>query len=103
MTQLVEQVPNRAQVRRGLAPAGVQIAAIERAERAEHAFDEAAAPAVDAFPAAGIIQLLQAVTAALDGLNHRLPDPLPPTHSSRRNLRDRFAAVASRPGPARPT
>jgi len=42
---------------------------------------------------AAIDQALKAVTAALYGLNALLPSPLPASRLSRRNLRDRFAAV----------
>jgi hypothetical protein len=44
---------------------------------------------------ATIDQALKAVTAALYGLNVLLPSPLPASRLTRRNLRDRFAAVSA--------
>lgn len=44
---------------------------------------------------AAVDQLLQAVTAALDGFNAMLPDPVPSQRVSRKNLRDQFHAVGA--------
>lgn len=82
-------IPNQDQVDRKLAGAQAQIDALRRAggnlNQAEVDQESCACAAVD--------QLLQAVTAALHGLNGLMPDPLPPSRVSRRNLRDRFHGV----------
>ncbi|WP_038039029.1 hypothetical protein [Thermorudis peleae] len=48
---------------------------------------------VEAAICAGIDQALKALTAALHGLNLLLPQPLPASRLSRRNLRERFRSV----------
>lgn len=89
---LSKQVPSRSQVERKLAAASYQIELLQRIQ------DDASAGvdpvvAVESCTAAAINQLLQALTATLDGFNRQLPDPLPALRVSRRNLRDEFHAV----------
>ncbi|MGA7669034.1 MAG: hypothetical protein WBW04_01330 [Nitrolancea sp.] len=55
-------------------------------------------PQAESCANAAVDQLLQAITAALNGLNSMLPDPLPAQRVSRRNLRDQFYSVGSESG-----
>lgn len=81
-----EQTAERRQVEVKLAGARMQFAALAAAQDRD---------AAESYACAAVHQMLQALTAALQQLNALMPDPLPPMRVSRRNLRDRFAAVGA--------
>lgn len=89
---LSDQIPSRSQVERKLAAASYQIELLQRIQD-ESSADSGSLVAVESCTSAAINQLLQALTATLDGFNRQLPDPLPAMRVSRRNLRDEFHAV----------
>ncbi|HUY99175.1 MAG TPA: hypothetical protein VMU89_02400 [Thermomicrobiaceae bacterium] len=84
-------IPSQAQVDRKLAGVQSQIDALRRAggNANQAAVDQ------ESCACAAVDQLLQASTAGLHGLNALMPDPLPHSRVSRRNLRDRFQSVQS--------
>lgn len=77
--------PAETQVALKLAGARAQIALL-REHRADPVIAESCA-------GAAISQMLQAILAALAEMNRQLPDPLPLSRLTRRNLRDHFYAV----------
>ena len=88
-TPSASSIPSQEQVDRKLAGVQSQIDALRRAG------GNLNQPGVDqeSCACAAVNQLLQAVASGLHGLNSLMPDPLPPSRVSRRNLRDRFQSV----------
>lgn len=81
-------LPGQSQVNAKLAAARWQIGALERAGSTN-----GGGVAAESCACAAVDQMLQALSVALHGLNRLMPDPLPPSRVSWRNLRDRFFAV----------
>lgn len=67
-----------------------------QAEQASIALESGDHAGLESALCAAIDQALKAVTAALYGFNSLLPNPLPASRVTRRNLRDRFVAVQAR-------
>ncbi len=88
---LAQHVPNRSDVDDRMAGARFQIETLKGLLEAS----DTSRPQAESCANAAVDQLLQSITAALNGLNSMLPDPLPAQRVSRRNLRDQFYAVGS--------
>jgi len=88
---VTQHVPNRAEVDDRIAGARFQIETLKRLLESENAVR----PEAESCANAAVDQLLQSITAALNGFNSMLPDPLPAQRVSRRNLRDQFYSVGS--------
>ena len=85
---LPEHVINRSVIDLKLAGARYQIGALRGSTASANASTGAESSA-----AAAIDQMIQAVIATLQGLNMQLPEPLPASRVSLRNLRDEFRSV----------
>ncbi len=85
---LAQQVPNREAVDDRVEGARFQIEALKG-----ELSSASSLAAAESCVSAAVDQILQAVAAALDGLNSMLPDPVPTQRISRKNLRDQFYAV----------
>ena len=85
---LPEHVANRAYIDRKFAGVRVQIACLRGLPDADGPQE-----AAESYATAAVDQTLQAMTALLQSLNLELPDPLPASRVSLRNLRDSFQSV----------
>ncbi len=86
------QIPHQQQVERKLAAVNLSIQTLQTLndrQLDEHEIHVLA----EAVTCGAIAQLLHALDATLYGFSNLLPDPLPHSRVSRRNLRDRFHAI----------
>lgn len=86
------QIPHQEQVERKLAAVSFSIQTLQTLNDRQLDHQEIHVLA-EAVTCGAIAQLLQALDATLYGFGKLLPDPLPHSRVSRRNLRDRFHAV----------
>jgi hypothetical protein len=87
---LPEQVPNRSFVAEKLDGAAFQIDALR-----QQAGPGGTPAAAESCACAAMDQLLQSISGVLHGFNQLLPEPLPASRVSLRNLRDEFQSVQS--------
>lgn len=86
------QIPHQQQVERKLAAVNLSIQTLQTLN--DRQFDDHEIHVfAEAVTCGAIAQLLHALDATLYGFSKLLPDPLPHSRVSRRNLRDRFHAI----------
>ncbi len=88
---LGQHVPNREAADDRVTGARFQIEALKTTLKTQGS----PLPHAESCVSAAIDQMLQAITATLDGFNSMLPDPVPSQRISRKNLRDQFHAAGA--------
>ncbi len=91
-SSLPSQIPHQQQVERKLAAVGLSIQSLQTLYDRQ-LDDQDVHVLAEAVTCGAIAQLLHALDATLFGFSKLLPDPLPHSRVSRRNLRDRFHAI----------
>jgi hypothetical protein len=86
------QIPHQQQVERKLAAVNLSIQTLQTLNDRQ-LDDQDVHVLAEAVTCGAIAQLLHALDATLYGFSKLLPDPLPHSRVSRRNLRDRFHAI----------
>ncbi|WP_040669204.1 hypothetical protein, partial [Nitrolancea hollandica] len=86
------QIPHQQQVERKLAAVNLSIQTLQTLND-RRLDDHEIHVLAEAVTCGAIAQLLHALDATLYGFSNLLPDPLPHSRVSRRNLRDRFHAI----------